>query len=56
MAPEVLNKSPGQTFFDNAKVDVFSAGVVAIWIHTGANPFLIGNTGDEDMETYELLR
>ena len=56
MAPEVFNKSPGQTSFDNAKVDVFSAGVVAIWIHSGANPFLVENTGDEDMETYELLR
>ena len=56
MAPEVMNKSPGQMFFDNSKVDVFSAGVVAIWIHSGANPFLVGNTGDEDMETYELLR
>lgn len=56
MAPEVFDRAAGQESYNNSRVDVFSAGVVAIWIHSGANPFFKHNSIEVDMDTYRLLK
>ena len=45
--------------YDNSKVDVFSAAVTAIAIHSGTSPFYCRDDEDnfqEDLETYNMLR